>query len=164
MQESKPKRKHLASELITISILHLHISPLCIHLYLLIWYISGIHISVSIPNHPPCARNTSVNSFIKLSTLCFRGVSTALIGICRSDCVWVHLIGLVSMWLTHVALYLPFVIDEPVLVVTAVTQASADKWLTSMRAQKHFAVRCPTEKDIDCERSMYSLSHGCLMT
>lgn len=41
------------------------------------------------------------------------------------------MIGLVSMWLTYVALYLPSVIDELVLVglptVAAVTQASADK-------------------------------------
>lgn len=54
-----------------------------------------------------------------------------LIGICSSDRIRVPLIGLVSMWLTYVTLYLPSVIDELALVglptTAAVTRASADK-------------------------------------
>lgn len=54
-----------------------------------------------------------------------------LIGVCSSDSIRVRLIGLVSMWLTYVTLYLPSVIDELVLVglptTAAVTRASADK-------------------------------------
>lgn len=72
------------------------------------------------------------------------------------------------MWLKHGALYLPSVIDELVCMglptTAAVTQASADKWLTGMGEQKHFAVQCHTEKDIDCESSVYSLSRCRLTT
>lgn len=67
-------------------------------------------------------------------------MSEKLIGICSTDGVWVHLIGLFIMRLTYVALYcIRLVINEPVLVgpptMPAVTPLGADKWLTGIWAQ-----------------------------
>lgn len=154
------------------SILYLYVSLGCMDLHILICIIGKTHFYKLVNLYNVVLHLPEIHQqIIKLSSvpavMQFHGVSKMFIGICSSDSFWVHLIGLVSMWLTYVALYLPSVIDELVLVglptMADVTQASADKWLTSTRDQKHFAIRWHTERDIDCEGSVCSHSHCCLM-